>query len=435
MGTSLSTLKRSALVERDLATIWHPFTQAEGARSPLPLARAEGAFLYTEEGEAYLDSSSSWWTMLHGHAEPHIAAAIASQAETLPHAIFAGTTHRPAVQLAERLLEIAPGKMERVFYSDNGSTAVETALKLVIQEQVNRGERISTPAFVALRGGYHGETFGAMALSEPSLFATPFASHLFDVCFIDPPVAGREEASLAQLRKVLDQHSIIGFFFEPLIQGSGGMVTHSAEGLSALLALCQERGVWTIADEVFTGFGRTGTLFASDQLTSPPDILCLAKSLTAGFLPLGATLCPQRLYEAFLDEEVGKAFLAGHSYAGNPLGCVAAATSIELLLQEESNQARRRIEAAHREFVSRIEKPPCLKRAEVMGTLLILEYEVEQGGYRSHFSQKIIKHFLDRAILARPLGNVLPFVPPYCIKEGELSQFYAAVEETFLWFN
>ncbi|MBA3815602.1 MAG: adenosylmethionine--8-amino-7-oxononanoate transaminase [Parachlamydiaceae bacterium] len=420
MATTI--LKTSSLIEKDRACIWHPFTQMHTARPPIAIVRAKGLYLYSEEGLSYLDAISSWWVNLHGHAHPYIVQKIKSQAELLEHVIFADFTHPPAVELASRLLSILPGAMSKIFYSDNGSTAVEVALKIALQYWHN--QKKSKTKIICIKNSYHGDTFGAMSAAGRNEFNRPFWKHLFDVESIDPPIKGREEASLSQLHSILNQGNVACFIFEPLVLGSGGMIMYPPDGLNQLIQYCQQHDVLTIADEVMTGFGRTGTLFACQQLTVQPDIICLSKGLTGGFLPLGATVCTEEIFNAFLGNNLEQAFLHGHSYTANPIACSSALASLDLLLDIGCSRQREMIEIHHKFFCQQWCLHPKLKRCECLGTILALEYQAESSSYFQSIRDRLYHFFLNKGILLRPLGNVLYILPPYCIQPSELKLIY-----------
>jgi adenosylmethionine---8-amino-7-oxononanoate aminotransferase len=411
-----------SLVEKDRAYIWHPFTQMHTACPPIPIVRAKGIYLYAEDGSSYLDGISSWWVNLHGHAHPYIVEKIKSQAEVLEHVIFADFTHAPAVELATRLLSILPGSMSKVFYSDNGSTAVEVALKIALQYWHNR----NTPKtkVICFKNSYHGDTFGAMSAAGRNEFNKPFWKHLFDVESIDPPLKGQENHSLSQLQSILNQGNVACFIFEPLVLGSGGMIIYSPHGLDKLIQCCRQHHVLTIADEVMTGFGRTGTLFACQQLIENPDLICLSKGLTGGFLPLGVTVCNENIFNAFLSDQLSQAFLHGHSYTANPLACSSALASLDLLLDNSCSMQRKMIEACHQDFCNQWRFHPKLKRCEHLGTILALEYKTESRSYFQSIRDRLYHFFLKKGILLRPLGSVLYVLPPYCIQADELTFIY-----------
>lgn len=413
----------AGLVERDRKVIWHPYTQHGLARENLPVVSAEGAFLILEDGTKILDAISSWWVNLHGHGHPVIAAAIAGQARTMEHVLFAGFTHEPAVRLAELLLEGAQSngnRFARAFFSDNGSTAVEAALKMAFQFHLNRGDQ-KRSRFLALRHSYHGDTFGAMAVGEPTGFHAPFRKLLAPVDFI-------ETSDLEGLQKRLeDQGSeYAAFIFEPLIQAAAGMKVHGAEFLQEAIKHCREKGILTIADEVFTGFYRTGALFASHRAEIDPDLMCLSKGISGGFLPLAATLASQEIYEAFRSTEMRSAFLHGHSYTANPIACAAAVASWGLLQAEETH---RRIEAISEKTKARVTAlSKKLKNARSLGTIGAVE--ISNGGtYFNSRSQGIFDRALRRGVLLRPLGNVIYAVPPYCCTDEEIDRIYDVIEE------
>lgn len=420
----------SSLIKRDLETVWHPFTQMKTAGAPIPIVSAKGAYLFSEDGKAYLDGISSWWVNLHGHAHPSIAEKIAAQARLLEHVIFAGFTHPSAVALAERLLALLPGNMAKIFYSDNGSTAVEAALKMAIQFRHNKEASSHRKKILCFKNSYHGDTFGAMSASGKNSFNKPFWNYLFDVEAIDPPLPGNEMRSERQFRIALEKEDAACFIFEPLVLGSGGMRIYRKEPLDRLLELCKERNVITIADEVMTGFGRTGSLFACDQLSQKPDIICLSKGITGGFLPLGATACTAEIFNAFLGETLDQAFLHGHSYTANPLACTAALASLDLLESEVSAINRKHIAENHAAFCHRWQGHPALVRCESLGTLLALEYRTHDSSYFDGIRDRLYHTFLEQGILLRPLGNVLYILPPYCITEEELHRIYETIAYT-----
>lgn len=423
-----STYCASELIARDSDHIWHPFTQMKTAKLPIPIVRANGAYLFGADGKSYLDAISSWWVNLHGHTHPYIAERIKAQVDTLEHVLFAGFTHSPAVELAERLMPLLPGAMSKLFYSDNGSTAVEVAIKIALQYWYNLNPNKARTKVIGFNKSYHGDTFGAMSASGQNAFNRPFWKLLFAVETVDAPMPGDEERSLNQLKALLEQEDVAGFIFEPLILGSGGMHVYSARGLDAMLALCQEYDVVTIADEAMTGFGRTGTLFACHQLCHFPDMICLSKGLTGGFVPLGATACCQRLFDAFWSEHLSNAFLHGHSYTGNPIACSSALASLDLLLSEDSFNDRKRIARQHVAFCNQWQGHSKLVRCESLGTILIVELRSSQDkSYFASCRDAIYDFFIQRGILVRPLGNVIYLIPPYCISEEDLEGVYEVI--------
>ncbi|MCI0650247.1 MAG: adenosylmethionine--8-amino-7-oxononanoate transaminase [Planctomycetes bacterium] len=428
-----------AWAARDRRAIWHPYTQMHTADPPLVIARGEGAYLIAEDGRRYLDGISSWWTNLHGHAHPAIAARIAAQAAALEHVIFAGCTHAPAIELAERLLAILPKNQARIFYSDDGSTAVETALKMALQYWAQRGDARGEARgearrrFVALRGAYHGDTFGAMSVSDRGAFARPFEDLLFETAFIELPSGARLGQARADLERELAKGGVAAFIFEPLLQGAAGFRTYPAAALDELIALARRHGALAIADEVLTGFGRTGKLFAADHLREAPDIVCMSKGLTGGAMALGATSCTNEIFEAFLSEDRRRAFLHGHSYSGNPIACAAALASLDLLLAAECRERIAMIARSHAEFARRARGHARVREARSLGTALALELELHAAGDESYFAEigpRLARFYLERGILLRPLGNVAYTLPPYCVTEAELHRIYDVIEES-----
>jgi adenosylmethionine-8-amino-7-oxononanoate aminotransferase len=423
----------SALDRRHL---WHPFTQEQTAPPPIAIREARGAVLTAEDGRQYLDLISSWWVTLHGHAHPAIAAAIACQAERLEQVIFAGFTHRPAVELAHRLAGLLPGGLDRVFFSDDGSTAVEVALKLSHQYWRNRGR--ARPRFLAFAGGYHGDTVGAMSAGARSDFFDAFSDLLFPVDALpypetwqgDKAVEEKEAAALAALETYLDKHGAetAAMIMEPLIQGASGMRMCRPEFLRAVAKRLRKSEVLLIFDEVMTGFGRTGALFASLKAKVTPDLICLSKGLTGGFLPLSVTVCRNHIYEAFLDESFAKAFAHGHSFTANPLGCAAALASLDLLEGEETQRRWGEIETLHRRRLTALADHPKIAHARVTGTVAALDFKSDESGYCAAIGLRLKNFFLQRGLLLRPLGNVVYLLAPYCITNAQLNTAYDAIE-------
>ena len=395
-----------SLTDRDKAVVWHPYTQALTAPAPIPIERAEGVWLYTEDGRRILDGISSWWVNIHGHSHPKLNAALAKQAGELEHVVFAGCTHRPAVELAERLLEILPAGLARVFYSDNGSTAVEVALKLAIQYWINRGEP-QRKTIVTLHNAYHGDTVGAMSASEDSVFTRAFSNLLFPV---------ERVRDLEEMERCLQAHSAAAVLIEPMLQGAGGMIVWPVEFVAGVRRLCDRYGTLMIADEVLTGFGRTGKMFACEHAAIAPDIICLSKALTAGYLPLGVTATTTAVYDAFLSDDRSKTFFHGHSYTANPLACAVALASLDLF-REEATLAR--VTRLEQQLRAGFEPLRTLGDVRVIGGVAAVELTSNKPGYLDQIGPRLAAAFLARGLLLRPLGNVVYFMPPYCISESE----------------
>lgn len=421
----------------DRRHVWHPFTQAQTAPEPLAVTHGKGVSLFTEDGREILDLISSWWVNLHGHAHPAIAGAIAEQAHKLEQVIFADFTHSPAARLAGRLAEVLPGGLDRVFYSDNGSTAVEVALKLAWQYWRNKGEG-RRRRFLAFEGSYHGDTFGAMAAGVGSGFYEPFHELLFAVDRMpypatwdgDPEVEAKEAAALDWLDRWLAANGaeLVAVIIEPLVQGASGMRFCRPEFLRAMAARVRAAGALVIFDEVMTGFGRTGALFASQKAGVAPDLICLSKGLTGGFLPLSVTACGDVVYEAFKGAGFDRAFAHGHSFTANPLGCAAALASLDLTTSAETAANLARIEARHRAAIADLSSHPKLSRGRVMGTIAAIEVTDAQG-YTAAVGQTLKRFFLERGLLLRPLGPVIYLLPPYCVTDGQLDRAYAAIRD------
>lgn len=415
-----------SLVARDQKVIWHPYTQMKNALTPISITHGEGVYLYAEDGKKYIDAVSSWWVNIHGHAHPHIAQKVSTQLQTLEHVIFAGFTHEPAVLLAERLLPLLPGKQEKAFYSDNGSTAVEVALKMCLQYWNNSGNSTKKKV-LAFKDAYHGDTFGAMSVSGRSIFTDAFSELLFDVEFIDLPTA----ENIADLKaKIVNLKSELAcFIFEPLILGAGGMLMYEAKYLDKLLASCIENEVLTIADEVMTGFGRTGTFFATEQLSYRPDIFCLSKGLTGGTMPLGLTTCNAKIFEAFLSEDKLKTLYHGHSFTANPVACAASLASLDILLDPVTLANIKRVEAQHEAFYQQIKDHPKLRNIRQKGTIIALEWETgNDTSYLSGLRDQLYTYFLDKGIILRPLGNIVYILPPYVISNDDLAYIYRTIQ-------
>lgn len=416
--------------------IWHPFTIIKGTPEPLKVVSGQGAYITLEDGRTVLDCISSWWVNLHGHSQPDIAKAIYEQAQKLEHVIFAGFTHDPAEQLAELITSKLPKNLNKLFYSDNGSTAVEVAMKMAYQYWKNLGEYRKT--FICFEGAYHGDTLGAMSAGERSIFSEVFKELMFDVEVLpfpetwigDPDRATKEDAIIEKLENLLDENpdKYAGILMEPLVQGAGGMRMCSEEFLQKIHWVNRQFEVLLIFDEVMTGFGRTGDYFACLKSQVEPDIICLSKGITGGFMPLSATVCSDDIYESFNSDEPIKTFWHGHSYTGNPLGCAAGVASWKLLL--ENDQSFMEMEEAHLENFERLKDIPHLKNFRVKGTIAAMDIINEDGeGYLNPIAQEIKKASLDLGYLIRPLGNVVYLMPPYCVTNDELNGIYDAIIE------
>ncbi|MDN4165435.1 adenosylmethionine--8-amino-7-oxononanoate transaminase [Cytophagales bacterium LB-30] len=416
----------STILDNDKEYIWHPFTPLKGMPDPLPIVKAEGAYLYTESGQKILDAVSSWWVNLHGHAHPNIVKAIAEQAATLEHVIFAGFTHKPATELAKKLVSIFPEGIKKVFYSDNGSTSVEVALKMAIQYWFNKG--IEKKRIIAFEGAYHGDTFGSMSVGDRSVFSMPFQPYLFEVTFLPFPTIDNREEVINLLSQTLEKGDVAACIYEPLVQGASGMRIYPQEILDEVIHLAKQHQALCIADEVMTGFGRTGKLFASEYLSLPPDIICVSKGITGGFLPLGVTACSVEIIHAFDTADTLKTFYHGHSYTANPIACAAALASFDLLVSEETQSKIQEIADSHRNWAETVKNHPKVVKVECLGTILVIEINTGEGSsYFSEIRTKIYPYFLSKNILLRPLGNTIYCMPPYCITKEELNTIYSEI--------
>ena len=432
-------METAALLELDRALVWHPFTQVRTAPAPIAIRAAREALLIDGEGREILDLVSSWWVTLHGHGHPAIARAIGEQAGRLEQVIFAGFTHEPAVALCQRLAAILPEGLGRCFFSDNGSTAVEVALKMALQAWRNRGEPDRT-RFLAFAGGYHGDTVGAMSAGVSSGFFEAWRGLLFPVDVLPVPatwlgderIEAREQAALACLDRHLERHGAgtAAAILEPLLQGAGGMRMHRPAFLRGVVARLRARGILVILDEVLTGFGRLGRHFASLEAGVAPDLFCLSKGLTGGALPMSLTVASEAVHAAFLGEGIDHAFLHGHSFTANPLGCAAALASLDLLLDPACGLARARIERRHRAWLGRLAAAfPQVLRARVQGTVAAFEVATPDPAYGSELNVRMQRFFLRRGLLIRPLGSTVYLLPPYCVTDAQLDRAYAGIAE------
>ena len=413
------------MTARDASPVWHPFTQHALQPSPVEIVAAEGAWLKTADGRRILDAISSWWVTTHGHRHPHIVAAIKAEADRLDQVIFAGFTHAPAERLARGLVAIAPPGLEHVFYSDSGSTSVEVALKMALGYWHNVGE--SRQRVLALEHGYHGDTIGGMSVGARGVFNAPYAPLLFEVTRLPFPAAGREQATLDALEAACREGGVAALIVEPLILGAGGMLIYSAAALADMKRTCERHGVLFIADEVMTGWGRTGTLFACEQAGISPDILCVAKGITGGALPLAATLCTPRIFEAHLSSDRTKTFFHSSSYTANPLACAAAVANLEVWAREPAVDRVAALAAGQAQRLAAFAHDGRVKNVRRLGTIAALDLDVRDVGYLADIGPRLYQFFLERGVLLRPLGNTIYVMPPYCTADIELDLVYDAI--------
>jgi adenosylmethionine---8-amino-7-oxononanoate aminotransferase len=420
--------------------IWHPFTNSALDPAPIEIERAEGVWLYARDGRRIIDAVSSWWVNLHGHANARIAAAIAEQARKMEHVILAGFTHEPAEKLALELRKWVTPELSHLFFSDDGSTAVEVALKLAVQHFSNAGRAVKRE-IVALEHGYHGDTAGAMSVSDDSPFTDPFRTMRYPVhrmhsayCYRCPVGLKRESCHIECVQKLealmaeRGDH-IAAVIVEPLLQAAGGMIVHPVEFLQKVRALCTKHDVLLIADEVLTGFGRTGKMFACDLAGVAPDLMCLSKGITGGFLPMGVTLCSDRVQGAFHSENRMHTFYHGHSYTGNALACAAANASLQIFDDEPVFERIAGIAKIHAERLKQLRKFEVVGDTRQIGTIGAIELRTDDAGYLSAMRPKLYRFFLERGVLLRPLGNVVYVLPPYVISPDELHLVWDVIGE------
>jgi len=416
------------LSERDQKHNWHPYTQHKLTKPAIAISKGKGALLWDENGKEYIDAIASWWVNPYGHSNKVIADAIYKQLNSLEHVLFGGFTHEPAVLLSEKLMEILPSNQKKLFYSDNGSTAVEIALKVALQFFYNKGEKRTK--IIAFENAFHGDTFAAMAASGISFFTEAFRGSLIEVVRIPVPIKGQEEACFEALENLAKTNEFAGFIFEPLVQGAAGMVMYETFALDKILKICKEHQVFAIADEVMTGFGKTGKNFACDYLELQPDMMCISKALTGGTIPMAITTFTQELFDGFYDDDVNKALFHGHTFTANPTGCAAALASLELLQSNEMQQNISRVNQMHLKFQEKIRNHSKVTTTRVLGVIFALEIKRDSAeSYYGDFRNKLYDFFIENGVILRPVGNIVYILPPYIISDSQLEKVYAVVED------
>ncbi|MFD0863330.1 adenosylmethionine--8-amino-7-oxononanoate transaminase [Sungkyunkwania multivorans] len=413
------------LSERDQKHLWHPLTQHKLHSKMLAITKAKGAVLWDENGKEYVDGIASWYTSMYGHCNPYITGKVTEQMQTLDQVVFSGFTHEPAVQLSEALIEILPKNQQKLFFSDNGSTATEIGLKMALQYHFNKGEKRNT--LVAFEEGFHGDTFGAMSVSGLSVYNGPFEEFFIQVARIPVPDGSNDQEVYEQLESLIEKENIAGFIYEPLVQGAAAMKMHHAKGLCRLLRLCSEHDVITIADEVMTGFGKTGSYFASDHMLNKPDVICMSKALTAGLVPMAITSCTQKVYDAFYSDDIAKGLFHGHTYTANPLACSAALAGIELLRSKEIQDNITRIIRSHQAFDEQIKHHKKVASTRQCGIIYALDLNVKMDRY-GNLRDRLFDHFMKHGVFLRPLGNTIYILAPYIITDQQLRHIYDAIE-------
>lgn len=403
-------------------TLWHPFTQHGLGLQEIQIDSARGAYLQTHDGRKILDAISSWWVNTHGHGNKRIAAAVQNQAQKLDQVIFAGFTNDAAQKMAQRFIRLLKPRMpdlEHIFLSDSGSTAVEAAIKMAIG--YHKHNKTGKNQIIALKGGYHGDTMGAMSVSDKSAFTSLYEPYLFNVAHVSPH-------NLNELEDALKKQNVAALIVEPLIQGAGCMNMYGAQNLADMAALCKRHGALLIADEIMTGWGRTGTLFACEQANITPDILCTSKGITGGFLGLSAVLSTRDIYKSFYSKDRGQMFFHSSSYTGNALACAAGAENMAIWLQEPVFEKIQKISDSHKNAISRLAGHKNLYNVRHCGTILAAEIGSQSEGYTDNITTYLYQEFLKRDILLRPIGNTIYILPPYCIITQELEKIYCAIE-------
>lgn len=414
------------LTQRDRKHLWHPLTQHKLHAEHLPIVSAEGVWLYDDQGNKYIDGIASWYTCMYGHSNPKIISAVKQQLGVLDQIVFSGFTHPPAIELSEKLMDILPANMAKIFFSDNGSTSVDVAIKISLQYYFNKGEKRNK--VIALHNAFHGDTFGAMSVSGLSVYNGPFEDFLLRIERIEVPDEQNWESVVKEFKNLLDTGEVAAFIYEPLVQGAASMHMFAPEHLDQLISMAQKAQVLTIADEVMTGFGKTGLNFASEYMEAKPDLICLSKSLTAGVAPMALTCCSQEVYDAFYDDEISKGFFHGHTYSANPLACTAAIAGIDLLRSKEIQNSMKRINKRHLEFERHIRDNPKVKATRVRGVIFALDLNVKMDRY-GKLRDQLYAFFMKEGVVLRPLGNTVYTLPPYVITDGELDKIYEVIEK------
>jgi adenosylmethionine-8-amino-7-oxononanoate aminotransferase len=416
-----------SLQERDKKHLWHPLKQHQLNPESLAIVKAKDCILTDENGNEYIDAIASWYTCMYGHCNEFITSRVYKQMQQLDQVMFSDFTHEPAVKLSEELIKILPAGQNKIFFNDNGSTAVEASIKMALQYYYNKGEKRSV--FIAFENGFHGDTFGAMGVSGLSVYNGPFEDFLIDVKRIPTPDGTNQEEIINLLEGYVSNNKIAGFIYEPLLQGAAGMKIHDAAGLNEILKFCKNQKVLTIADEVMTGFGKTGKNFASEFMDTKPDIICLSKALTAGLLPMAITSCTQEIYDAFLSDDISKGFFHCHTYSANPVACAAAIAGIELLKSVEIQKNIKEIIASHKIFNERIKNHPKVKSTRQLGVVFAIDLNTNNERYGG-LRDRLLKFFMDRGVFLRPLGNTIYIQVPYIITKKELEKVYKTIEES-----
>lgn len=435
MSDNLKTPPQT-LSEKDKRYCWHPMTQHKTEPIPPVIVSASGASLYDEQGNEILDMIASWWTCVHGHSHPELNKAMLDQAQNLEHVMFAGFSHPPAIKLAEKLAQKLPGELNRVFYSDNGSTANEIALKIAYQYWINKGEPQRTK-FISFEKAYHGETVGAMSLGKGCGFFDDFEGLLFEVEKVpyvftwegDADIEEKEQNALNKIEETFKNNKgqVAALIVEPLMQGAGGLRFSRPEFMKAVTDMARAYGVLVIYDEVAVGFGRTGTLFACEKIGVVPDLICLSKGLTSGYLPMSVTVATDDVYDVFLNDDPDRAFLHSHSFTANPLACAVALRSLELFEENKILDKIKHIENRHKDFISNLKNQFSIFMPRVMGSIMAFNLADSDGAYKNDQGEFLREYFFKVGLNIRPIGNAIYLMPPFCITDEQLDRAYAGI--------
>ena len=412
------------LQERDKKHIWHPLKQHQTHPNSLGIIKAKGCILTDENGKEYIDAISSWYTCMFGHCNDYINNRVYEQMQQLDQIMFSDFTHPAAVELSEKLISILPENQAKIFFNDNGSTAVESAIKMALQYYFNLEDQRTT--FIAFENGFHGDTFGAMSASGLSVYNGPFEDFLINIHRIPVPDGSNQKEILQKLSDITSRHKVAAFVYEPIVQGAAGMKIHDIDGLNEIIAFCKSKNVLTIADEVMTGFGKTGKNFASEHMTNKPDIICLSKALTGGLVPMAITSCTQEIYDAFLSNDISKGYFHCHTYSANPIGCAAAIASIDLLTSPEIHSNIQRISQKHKAFGATITNHPKVKSTRSIGVIFALDLDTNMERYGT-LRDLLLSSFMKEGIFLRPLGNTIYIQTPYVISDEQLEKIYNTI--------
>lgn len=416
-------LKKLSAQDREL--IWHPLTQHKLHQEMLGIERAKGVYLYDLDGNEYIDAIASWYTCVYGHCNEYITERVGRQMKELDQVVFSGFTHRPAVQLAEKLLDILPENQSKLFFSDNGSTATEIGIKMALQYHHNAGQQRNV--LLAFEEAFHGDTFGSMSVSGLSVYNGAFEQWMLEVERIPAPTDENIDDLISWLEARLGKKDVAGFIYEPLVQGAAAMKIHKAEHLEKILRACKKHGTITVADEVMTGFGKTGKNFASEHLQIHPDIICLSKALTAGLMPMAVTSCSQRIYDAFYSDQISKGLFHGHTYTANPLACTAALAGIDLLKSSEIQEQIQKTMEWHREFNEHIGNHPLVKNTRQCGIIFAMDLKTKADRY-GNFRDRLYNYYMDHGVFLRPLGNTVYIHAPYITTRKQMEKVYQVIE-------